>query len=251
MADYMTKTFKNEFATLKSFEDFLNNQPISQEELISKYKLLISESKNLLRKAIKIASISDINQKKLYKVYHTLEEQKKELYYLSITDRLTGIYNRSYILDYFRNEYTRSLRYHFNLSCILFDIDDFKLVNDRYGHLIGDFVLKSCVEHVIENIRESDVFGRYGGEEFLIILPNTSMESARIAAEKIRTNLEKAVFKNNGISVKITISLGISDIINDKPETNDKAISNADLAMYEAKKNGKNRTVLYSELKIY
>jgi polar amino acid transport system substrate-binding protein len=142
-------------------------------------------------------------------------------------DKLTNINNRM-ALDKELNKIKKG-------SIIYFDIDFFKKINDKYGHDMGDYVLKEISKLVAENIRSNDIFGRWGGEEFLIILPNTPFESALKVAEKIRKVVENYNFKG----INVTISLGVSEIIEN--EQIEYAIKRADEALYEAKKSGRNQ----------
>ena len=131
-------------------------------------------------------------------------------------------------------------------SCILVDIDYFKKFNDIHGHLAGDFVLKKTAQLLKDLLRKGDYVARYGGEEFLIILPNTQIENAIIVAEKIRQTVEKAVYTyNNTTELKVTISLGLTNNLLNSPENEYQMIKNADIALYEAKKNGRNRVVAF------
>jgi polar amino acid transport system substrate-binding protein len=138
-------------------------------------------------------------------------------------------------------------RYQQPFSCILLDIDDFKAINDVHGHPIGDLVLKETAEQIASQIRETDLLGRYGGEEFLIILPNTQVTQAEHVAEKIRATIEGMRFGEKGLCV--TVSQGICDTQVKVSKANESLLHNADFALYEAKKNGKNRTVTYGVFK--
>ncbi len=239
------KTFQNESEAIKDFERILDNKSISKEDLLQQFKLLIKSNYSLLKNLVKLTNIGDINHKKLHEAYQEIETQKKELYNFSITDQLTTIYNRGYVIEFLQKEYFKSKRYHFNLSCILYDIDNFKDINDNFGHLVGDFALKKSAELIKEIIRDTDVFARYGGEEFLIVLPNTGLKYAVTTAEKIRTKVAAAVFELEDHKLNFTISLGVSDLDVNHPKTVDEMINNSDLALYRAKKNGKNKTVQY------
>lgn len=154
----------------------------------------------------------------------------------AITDRLTGALNRMAIETIMNAEYERAKRNKKPISIILFDIDFFKKINDTYGHNAGDYVLKKIVEIVKKNIRKSDYLIRWGGEEFLILLPETDIESAIKVAEKLRTLVENYQFKDIG---KVTISLGVAQI--KTGEKLDHAIKRADEALYLAKNRGRNR----------
>ncbi|MGB5868490.1 MAG: transporter substrate-binding domain-containing protein [Arcobacteraceae bacterium] len=181
------------------------------------------------------------NEKVGYRSISQNITDKKLIEKFSITDQLTQLYNRHYLEKYFAIEMHRSSRYETPLSLLLLDIDYFKLVNDTYGHDIGDETLKSMALILEKSVRKTDVVGRWGGEEFIIILPNTSVLQAEILAQKIRKKVEKYEFKTVGNK---TVSIGISEYaIND---TREMFVNKADGALYRAKKNGRNRVEIYS-----
>lgn len=165
-----------------------------------------------------------------------LERANRELEKAAITDGLTQVFNHRYIVDRVEEEMERAKRYGHNMSVLLLDIDNFKNVNDTYGHQVGDEVLRSlagCLKHIV---RQSDSVGRYGGEEFMIILPETDLEQAKICGEKIRKAVEDMRFSEKDLH--ITISGGMVSL---KEQTAIKLIKEADEGLYEAKRNGKNR----------
>ena len=163
---------------------------------------------------------------------------KKRAEALAITDRLTGLYNRLKLDEVLMYEIVKTKRYHTALSLIIIDVDHFKSVNDTYGHQVGDTVLKEVANILRTVSRGSDVVGRWGGEEFLIILPNTNLAGALVAAEKIRTAIEEHSFSVAG---KKTASLGVSEFLVE--ETEDAFIERADQALYRAKTGGRNQVV--------
>jgi diguanylate cyclase (GGDEF)-like protein/PAS domain S-box-containing protein len=165
---------------------------------------------------------------------------KKEIEKIASTDKLTGIYNRRMLDEILQIEIEVAQRHERDLSLIIIDIDYFKNINDNYGHLIGDETLKRMSTIISENIRASDIFGRYGGEEFLIICTQTNKDNAYILAEKIRSIIEKYNF--NKIGTK-TISLGISSF--EKNDTIETLFKKADKALYSAKESGRNKTIIY------
>ena len=167
---------------------------------------------------------------------------KKEMEKIASTDKLTGIYNRRMLDEILQIEIEVAQRHSSELSLIIIDIDHFKDVNDNYGHLIGDETLKTMSSIIFENIRTSDIFGRYGGEEFLIICTQTNKDNAFILAEKLRTIVGKYNF--NKIGTK-TISLGISRY--EKNDSIESLFKKADEALYCAKESGRNKTVIYEE----
>ena len=166
-----------------------------------------------------------------------LEEQLKEL---SEKDALTGAYNRRYFTQIFDKEFAIAQRYKNKLSILLIDIDNFKEVNDTYGHDGGDAVLKRFVIFCEEILRESDLFSRYGGEEFIVMLASTPSLGAAIIAERIRANIEEMSVTYKKQTIKFTISIGISLVLD--TDTNSNAVlTRADSALYQAKKKGRNR----------
>ena len=154
------------------------------------------------------------------------------------TDPLTGAKNRLAFMERITEEIERAKRYEAPLSIIMFDIDHFKKINDTYGHNVGDNVLKEMVKIVEEHLRKSDNLFRTGGEEFIIILPNTDIEKAEIVAEKIREAVCKTKFEKVG---RVTISIGVTQVTEDDDE--DTVTSRVDEALYRAKNTGRNRVV--------
>jgi two-component system cell cycle response regulator len=166
----------------------------------------------------------------------------KRLKETSEKDYLTGIYNRRTFFHFLENLSALSIRENKPLSFIILDIDYFKKVNDTYGHDVGDFVLKKLAEIILKMTRRADVFGRYGGEEFCLALPNTDIYGAYLLANKIRSTIAQTIitFKNDKIiSFSITISAGVSEFA--KGMSIDELTKIADKNLYLAKENGRNR----------
>jgi diguanylate cyclase (GGDEF)-like protein len=166
---------------------------------------------------------------------------------LAVRDGLTGLYNQTYIKARLQEEIQRGERYKSALSLMMIDLDDFKPLNDRYGHIVGDRVLHAFGELLQDVIRSSDIAGRYGGEEFLIILPQTSCLDAAAAAERIRKEISLFPFRLGSAEDKtcrITVSVGVyaSPFLSQKT---DEIIGLADAALYRAKKEGKNKVVVF------
>ena len=164
----------------------------------------------------------------------------EEIYRLMTVDGLTQVFNKRYFLESIEREISRSRRYGRDLSLIMFDIDHFKPINDSYGHLAGDAVLKQLCQVVHGKIRREDLLCRYGGEEFSILLPEIDNFNARLTAEKIRRLVERTDFTFEDTRIPVTISLGVATIQSEAvdPET---FIKMADEQLYLAKNTGRNR----------
>ncbi len=168
---------------------------------------------------------------------------------VAITDNLTGVNTRRYALSRFREEIKRSSMRRIKLSFLMVDIDLFKKCNDKYGHLTGDKILREVGSIIKTNIREIDIAGRYGGEEFCIILPDTDRQGAMYVAERIRKAVEASKIRVYDAVVKVTLSIGISTFPYDGKEE-ETLIDKADWALYRAKKLGRNRVCVFDENQI-
>jgi diguanylate cyclase (GGDEF)-like protein len=167
----------------------------------------------------------------------------EEIHRLTIIDVLTHIPNRRYLLQFLERELLRSARYQRPLALVLFDIDHFKAVNDKFGHLGGDFTLRELAVCIQGTIRKEGLFARYGGEEFAVVLPEATLEVGMNVAERIRNRIEKHSFQYEGGTFTITISLGVAATSGHKLMTTEELINQADGRLYEAKQNGRNRVV--------
>jgi diguanylate cyclase (GGDEF)-like protein len=239
------KVFKIEFAELERFRKIAKQRDLSGEELFQEYDKLLEAYRSLLINAAKITKIGDINQKKLFTSHNNIEKESAFHYQSSITDPLTQLFNRGYLINILEKELAGSSRYHNPLSCILGDIDNFKSINDNFGHLAGDAVLKKVADILKANSRDSDVVGRYGGEEFLIILPNIQSAAAVTVAEKVRAKIAQMDASAIAKGLSVTISFGVSDTLTDAPKTADDLLHNVDTALYSAKEQGKNRCIVF------
>jgi len=168
---------------------------------------------------------------------------EKELNKLANEDTLTEIYNRRYFMSRASEEISSAQRDGVPLSMALIDIDKFKCVNDKYGHPAGDKILKCFAQHCKQMLRKSDIAGRFGGEEFAILLLNTSVEQAQQIMDKFRQEISEHTFLFNGIKMKITISIGIC-VCGEQISDMDRLYSAADKALYHAKRNGRNKIEL-------
>jgi two-component system cell cycle response regulator len=180
------------------------------------------------------------SQDELKKKNRQLEDMLTRAESLAIMDPLTGLYNRRRFETIFVNEFKRASRYQLPLSLLVIDIDHFKKVNDTYGHQKGDTVLRELAKVIQSTIREVDTAARWGGEEFVVLNPNTSRENGLRAAERVRKAVANHAFTGMS-SERLTVSIGVAGIPAPDLDSHDKMIHAADLAMYCAKKNGRNR----------
>ncbi|MGA1862350.1 diguanylate cyclase [Deferribacter thermophilus] len=180
---------------------------------------------------------------RILKLERRLKESYQKLYEMATHDALTGILNRGAIEKKLKREVERGKRIGHEVGVILIDIDNFKRINDEYGHQIGDIVLQDVAEVLETNCRRYDYVGRYGGEEFLIVLPGLNSYSTSKVAERIRKEVENRSFHAVNIDLKVTISLGVCST-KEAQDIKD-LIKKADEALYKAKREGKNRTVVY------
>lgn len=164
----------------------------------------------------------------------------------SLRDSLTGLYNRRFLESYLEKYISFAQRKGFNVGFIMLDIDNFKRINDTYGHKNGDIVLKEVAHVITSSVRSSDVVVRYGGEEFLVVLPDVAEGKAAVVAEKIRKNVEMTAIHIEGKVIHITISAGVAEYPKHGTDPY-QVIKFADIALYQAKKEGKNRVVVFDE----
>lgn len=172
------------------------------------------------------------------------ELEKKKLIDLAIKDHLTQLYNRFYFEEETTKELQRAKRYGYPISLIMFDLDDFKRVNDRFGHKRGDEVLIRFARILKRNIRNSDIAVRFGGEEFVVLLPHTYPEEALLVAERVRESFSKLVFRFDSEVIRMTVSAGVAFCHPEECDLN-VLLDMADKALYKAKEEGKNRTVVF------
>lgn len=200
---------------------------------------LLSSTGEVTQISIVVYDVTDIAVKKLQ-----LNAANQELEHLSRTDRLTHLFNRGYWEENLNAEFTRFQRYQNPISLVMFDIDFFKKVNDTYGHQAGDEALRHTSMVIQQSMRSTDIAGRYGGEEFGVILPETDEKSAVIFCERVRSSIESSTIEYENLSFNFTASMGICEL---KPEI--KTASNwleyADQALFKSKENGRNQVTIY------
>ncbi len=173
-----------------------------------------------------------------------LERLNSELYRASITDPLTGVYNRRFLAERAEEEVSRAGRYGHPLTCLFVDIDHFKRINDNYGHSVGDDVLKSFASLLTRHLRRTDIVGRYGGEEFVVLLTDTDADNAQLTADKLLRLIRGFRFPGLPGGVRITASAGVASYSRGRLETVDELFIAADRALYEAKSGGRDRLVV-------
>ena len=164
----------------------------------------------------------------------------KKVQEMAITDSLTEVSTRRYFLERFREEIRRSMRRKTSMSFLMLDLDYFKQKNDKFGHLVGDVILKEIAQILKSNLREIDIIGRYGGEEFSVVLSGIDREGAFQVSERLRSSIERSVFNAYDEKVSITISIGVASFPQDGVDENS-LIESADRALYKAKEQGRNR----------
>jgi len=174
-----------------------------------------------------------------------IQRKNKEMEFLATHDPLTNCLNRRALFDKFNADLSGARRYRYDLSCIMLDIDHFKSVNDNYGHAAGDDVLKGIAKTLKSIKRDTDTIGRYGGEEFCVILPHTDINGARETAERFRMAIQSVDFSG----IKVTSSFGVSSISFGASNTSE-IIDQADRALYTAKEEGRNRVISWEQLKV-
>jgi two-component system cell cycle response regulator len=170
-------------------------------------------------------------------------EYHEEIYRLTILDGLTQIHNQRYMLEFLEREVVRSQRHARPLAVLMIDLDRFKTVNDTFGHLCGDFVLREMADMIRTSVRKEDLFARYGGEEFVLVLVETDREEAVLVADRIRQSIADHQFRFESSPVKLTISIGIACMSGDMTVTPASLLKNADENLYQAKRIGRNRVI--------
>jgi diguanylate cyclase (GGDEF)-like protein len=184
-----------------------------------------------------------LQQAQLEEANAELQSKQKELQRLTRLDGLTGLYNRNTFVELTRQELVRAQRQGSSTTILLLDLDFFKRVNDTWGHPAGDAVLKNVASVANSTVRATDLVGRLGGEEFIILLPNTSLEAARKLAEKLRANLEHTPTPWEQTRITSTVSIGVASTTASENRDFDHLYSHADKALYAAKEKGRNRVV--------
>lgn len=224
---------------------FRNTRPITGTEEFMFQNLTISPLSGtdgqIEKICLMVYDVTDIASSK-----KALEQANKQLEKLSMTDRLTGLLNRGTWENLLDAEFERHRRYGQKTCLVMFDIDHFKAVNDTHGHLAGDEVIKHTAAVTKSSLRQSDTPGRYGGEEFGIILPETDAEGARTICERIRQTIEESTVNTSVADIQYTVSIGVAPL-SGETENYMQWLQQADEALYAGKEGGRNRVVVFGE----
>jgi len=209
------------------------------------YGIFVSRLRDLSRRRYYVLFIQEMkSRKELSTRTVELEKAKEELNKLAMTDPLTGISNRRNFMLRAAEELERTKRYNQPLSIMLFDIDKFKLINDTYGHEVGDKALRSLTNHCLSQLRAIDKFARFGGDEFFVLLVQTDQDKAKEVAERLRESIERLEIRiDGGDTFKMSVSIGLITTMDDEISVNE-LIKRADKALYEAKNNGRNQVMI-------
>ncbi len=237
--------FVVEFPWLKEiYQDFLQRS----ENKIFYEKTISDPTQYYYISCSRSLDISDKFQGTIFVIEDITNRKKmeKELEKLATTDPLTGAKNRRYFLQFFEQEISRLQRYNKPFALLLLDVDHFKTINDKYGHDIGDKVLKNLVGESLNILRDSDIFARWGGEEFIVFLPESNVHEASTAAERLRSKLSKVeISGKEGTLITYTVSIGMRVVNQGETDVNiNDLIREADESLYMAKKKGRNRVVM-------
>ncbi|MCB9757131.1 MAG: GGDEF domain-containing protein [Candidatus Omnitrophica bacterium] len=248
------QTFKTKLSESVSFDDCLLLDPLAQREIEEKqsqgYLLWTLTGQRRALGVLAVSGVADDQQAKMTILANqfALALRRVRLYQdieqLAITDSLTEVHTRRHVMERLEEERSRAQLHKTNMSFLMIDIDFFKNFNDQYGHLTGDQILREISLIIKANIREIDIIGRYGGEEFCVVLPDTDYEAAVYVAERIRAAVEAATIKAYDTMTKATVSIGIAVYTQDGKEINE-LIDKADWALYRAKKEGRNRVCAF------
>jgi diguanylate cyclase (GGDEF)-like protein len=220
--------------------DYLFALPVVVEKNIRQHRL---RRENERLAAQLHASLEEIHVKNLQ-----LEETNRQLVTLARTDHLTGLSNRRAFSEVLTRSYQEAQRYDFDLSCAMCDLDGYKTLNDTLGHQVGDQVLMTAAKVINSNLRASDTAARYGGDEFVLLLPHTSQGLALTVAERILRELTVETCQLLGTGPGVTMSVGVASLKTDGPPSADALVALADKALYVAKGRGKNLIVAHSEI---
>lgn len=236
----------------RSEEDLFTEQDLRPLEYFAAQAAISIENAILnneleTRVAIRTAELNRINEL----LRAEIEERKRveqQLHRLATTDPLTGALNRRHFFELVKQEFDRSKRYERQISIILVDLDHFKEINDSYGHIAGDQLLQTVAERFNHSLRQMDIFGRYGGDEFIVLLPETNIDQARLAAERLHKAVTSNSVETSRGTIPLEISIGVASLHN--TDDMERLLIKTDQALYKAKAEGRNRVVVFDEEKL-
>jgi diguanylate cyclase (GGDEF)-like protein len=215
--------------------------------LLSAYRDAFLQNQRVEEAREKLVLLNESLEKMVAERTEALQEEvtkrriaQEKLRQLAITDGLTKVFNHRYFMEMGRREFVRVKRYSRQLSLVMMDLDHFKRTNDTYGHKVGDQVLQAVAQICLKSFRKVDIFARIGGEEFAALLPETGMEQAWMAAERLRRSVSSTVLRTNGKDLRLTLSLGVA-AVSDQTKDFEHLLRMADTALYAAKRNGRDR----------
>jgi diguanylate cyclase (GGDEF)-like protein len=233
-------------------------QALQKEEIIRDFHIIITSARDALEDKVKGLelgaadyltkpfSLAELRARlqvgeRIVRHRKLIKEQQQQLEHLAREDTLTKLSNRRYFDERFQEEWQRALRYGYSLSLLMCDIDHFKQVNDAYGHMHGDLVLKEVAQALVRGSRASDIVARYGGEEFVVLLCETGLEQAVVAAERLRATVKSLSFSYTSGSFHVTMSVGIATLAVGESMSPAQLLAAADEALYAAKRLGRDR----------
>ncbi|NQU75108.1 MAG: diguanylate cyclase [Planctomycetes bacterium] len=220
--------------------DYLFAIPLLVEKNIRQHRI---RQENTRLHAELAARIEEVKVKNIQ-----LQESLAEMERMAATDYLTGLTNRRHFADLLESNFSEAQRYHFDLTCVMIDLDNYKTFNDTLGHQMGDKILITTAELIKATLRASDLAARFGGDEFVLLLPHTSTKLALSVAERIRHELAIASSRYLRIGQTLTTSMGLANLNEDRPTSAEVLLAMADRAMYAAKDAGKNRLIIHKQL---
>jgi diguanylate cyclase (GGDEF)-like protein len=219
--------------------DYLFALPVLIDKNIDQHKIKMDNAR--LQRELQ-SMLSELRVKNIQ-----LEESLERLEHMAATDPVTGLANRRRFSDLLNRHYGEAVRYGFDLTCCMSDLDHYKEFNDTFGHQVGDEILVSTAEIICTSLRESDTAARYGGDEFVLLLPHTAVDRALAVGQRIREELAAVGRKYGQIGNMLTLSMGVASLSANRPTSADELVSMADRALYAAKDNGKDQIVVYNE----
>lgn len=221
--------------------DYLFSIPVIVDKSIRQHRM--KKENERLQKELE----SMLNQLQLKNIQ--LRESLDKLKTMATTDHLTGLANRRRFSEILDRYYGEAFRYGFDLSCCMCDLDDYKQLNDTLGHQVGDKILEMTAEVIRSSLRKTDIAARYGGDEFVLLLPHTSVDRAIAVGERIRQQLAEQSGKNSKLNHTVTMCIGVASLEVDHPTTADALVSMSDRAMYAAKDRGKDQIVTFGNIR--